>query len=161
MDDRRFDDLARGLAGGSRRVLLRRLLGGMAALGVVVGINQAGQDDVADAAPVGCKAAGKNCTKPSQCCPGLVCAAGQCVSPTPTPTPTNTPIPCHDPNPLSSYVLTCYNSSLTCEAEGNILRADCEDAFGDPVATSINVETCAADGYLIVNCNAALRCGTC
>lgn len=65
------------------------------------------------------------------------------------------------PNPLSNYELTCYNSRLTCDSAGTTLSADCEDIFGDPIPTSIIVNTCSSSNYVIVNCNAVLTCGSC
>ena len=155
MDERRFDDLTRAFASSSRRTLLRRLLGGAAAAGATAGISLTGRDGGVDAAPIGCKASGKRCTKAGQCCRGLVCAGQMCVAPTPTPDP------CPEPGAGSTYDATCYNESLTCGPEGNILSADCEDALGDPSQTSINVNSCAAQNYVIANCNATLTCGGC
>lgn len=96
MDGDRFDALSRRLAERrSRRAVVAALTA--AVLGAV-GLAENDRDR-ADAAPVGCKAAGKNCTKPGQCCPGLVCAGGRCVVP-PTPTsvpPTPTAVPTEAP----------------------------------------------------------------
>jgi len=151
MDDGRFDALARGLAGGSRRTLLRRLLGGAAAAGMAAGISPADRDGRADAAPIGCKAAGKHCKKAGQCCPGLVCAGERCVAPT----------LCHEPSVDSSYAPTCRAVTTTCTAAGNILGANCQDIFGEWRPTSINVDGCAAQNYVIVNCDGTLTCGGC
>ena len=100
MDGNRFDDLARFIATPqTRRRALRTLLvaaggGALAALGLA-----GPSHNRSDAAPIGCKAAGKICTKPGQCCPGLVCAGGTCVAPTRTPTntPTRTATPTRTP----------------------------------------------------------------
>ena len=65
------------------------------------------------------------------------------------------------PNPLSNYELTCYNSKLTCDSDVTTLSADCEDVFGEPIYTSIVVNTCSSSNYVIVNCNSVLTCGSC
>jgi hypothetical protein len=66
-----------------------------------------------------------------------------------------------EPNPLSNYQVTCYNSRLTCDSDKTTLSADCEDVFGEPLPTSIVVNTCSSSNYVIVNCNAVLTCGSC
>lgn len=76
MDTDRFDALTRWLATErpSRRRVLRGLGGGLAA---ALGLGL--RTRVGEAAEGGCKAEGKHCTKPGQCCPGLVCDAdGTC-----------------------------------------------------------------------------------
>jgi len=68
MDDRRFDDLARALAGvpTSRRSGLRWLIG--AALGALGGAAPAGR---AAAQAIPCLGAGAKCRKPAACCSGI------------------------------------------------------------------------------------------
>ena len=76
MDTERFDALTRRLATQrpSRRHLLRSL-GGSLAGAVLAGV----RGRPGEAAKGGCKAEGKHCTKPDQCCAGLVCGAnGTC-----------------------------------------------------------------------------------
>src|SRR5215212_9849274 len=82
-----FDDLARGLADGSlTRGKALRLMGAAVVGGTLgsLGIGEASAD-----AP-GCKRAGKNCTRNTQCCSSLVCVSGTCQTQTTTPTPTTT-----------------------------------------------------------------------
>jgi hypothetical protein len=82
-----FDELARGLADGSlTRGKALRLMGAAVVGGTLgsLGIGEASAD-----AP-GCKRAGKNCTRNTQCCSSLVCVSGTCQTQTTTPTPTTT-----------------------------------------------------------------------
>src|SRR5215216_3063011 len=90
-----FDELARGLADGSlTRGKALRLMGAALVGGTLgsLGIGEAAADRP------GCKRAGKNCTRDTQCCGSLVCVSGTCQTPTTTttetPTTTTTTTPC-------------------------------------------------------------------
>src|SRR5215216_4505031 len=82
-----FDELARGLADGSlTRGKALRLMGAALVGGTLgsLGIREAAADRP------GCKRAGKNCTRNTQCCGSLVCPSGTCQTPTTTTTETPT-----------------------------------------------------------------------
>jgi hypothetical protein len=77
-----FDELTRGLASGSiSRGKALRLMGAALVGGTLASL---GIDGEAGAAPPGCKRAGKNCTRDTQCCGSLVCPSGTCQTPCPT-----------------------------------------------------------------------------
>jgi hypothetical protein len=69
-------------------------------------------------------------------------------------------ITCHLPNSASSYIDSCYGETKTCTENGEILTAYCYDSEGDNAYfTSINVNDCSNDNYVVTNCNATLVCG--
>lgn len=79
MDQDRFDDLARTVAGsGTRRAMLRRLAGG--ALGALVaglGLSEATAQEQTEASHR-CRNVGGRCEQGDRCCAGAVCRGGRC-----------------------------------------------------------------------------------
>lgn len=143
MDHNRFDDLTRTLATSTSRRQALKLFGGGLLAALVPGS--------ALAKGGGNSACAKFCNsvyppgrERAKCISDA--AKGEC---------------CIKPNPLSSYAPTCYNIRLTCNAGETTLSADCEDVFGNPISTSIVVNTCSSSNYVINNCNAQLTCGSC
>jgi hypothetical protein len=69
---------------------------------------------------------------------------------------------CPDPSVNSTYGQTCNDALQTCTAQGITLSAQCADSSGyNYVSTSITVNSCQAQGYVISNCNGILTCGNC
>src|SRR5919112_1622284 len=108
-----FDDLARGLADGTLtrgralRLMGAALVGGSLAS---LGIREASAD-----AP-GCKRAGKNCTRDTQCCGNLVCPSGTCQ--TPTTTTTETPTTTTTETPTTTTTPMCQPTGGPCSTDG-------------------------------------------
>jgi hypothetical protein len=147
MDPRQFDTLAKSVAQlRTRRGLLRAV--GLALGAGAVGAMAPNDSDAADS----CRPRGAVCTGDQMCC------SGTCDPPDAT---GRRRCGCHEPNVNSTYRRACRNITMTCTAEGNILRAFCQDSFGDWWNASINVDSCAAQNYVITNCNARLTCGGC
>ena len=116
-----FDDLARGLADGSlSRGKALRLMGAALVGGTLgsLGIREASADRP------GCKRAGKNCTRDTQCCGTLVCVSGTCQTPTttttgtPTTTTTETPTTTTTETPTTTTTTMCLPNGGTCTAGG-------------------------------------------
>jgi hypothetical protein len=68
----------------------------------------------------------------------------------------------------SSYAGSCSDITGVCTPDGYILRATCEtgqtdEVSGQPVrmATSLNVNTCKSESYVVSNCSGVLTCGSC
>jgi hypothetical protein len=74
-----------------------------------------------------------------------------------------TVVTCAAPSGVSTYGGSCYGAAQTCTAEGTMMSAYCQEANypWNYYPTSINVNTCQAQGYVIANCNGALTCGEC
>jgi hypothetical protein len=143
MDSNRFDDLTRTLAQGTSRRQALKALGGslLAALVPHSALAKGGGNSTCAQFCTSVYPPGRERAK---CISDA--AKGEC---------------CITPNPASSYALTCYNIRQTCNAGQTTLSADCEDSFGDPIPTSIIVNTCSSSNYVITNCNAKLTCGSC
>lgn len=102
-EDGFFDDLARGLADGTlTRGKALKLMGAAVVGGTLasLGIREASADRP------GCKRAGKNCTRPEQCCGSLVCRSGSCQTPTTTTTSTPTTTTTETPTTTTSTSTT-------------------------------------------------------
>lgn len=101
MDHDSFDDLSRATAESTSRRQALKLLGAAFAAGVFA----SGRTVEARADPppgVGCKPAGKKCTKSRQCCSGLTCQNGHCAA---ICTPSGSP--CDIGNPGACCSLCC------------------------------------------------------
>ena len=96
------------------------------------------------------------CRSESTCAPGTFCGFGgvsnQCGPATDE---------CPGPGDGSSFQISCRNSVYSCTAEGTVLNSQCFDGFGTLVNTSININSCASQGFVITNCNGNLTCGNC
>src|SRR5215212_651915 len=105
-----FDELARGLADGSiTRGKALRLMGAALVGGTLgsLGIREAAADRP------GCKRAGKNCTRNTQCCGSLVCPSGTCQTPTTTTTETPTTTTSTSTSTTSTSTSTSTTSKST------------------------------------------------
>src|SRR5215208_6788853 len=123
-----FDELARGLADGTLtrgkalRLMGAALVGGSLAS---LGIREAGAD-----AP-GCKRAGKNCTRNTQCCSSLVCVSGTCQTQTTTPTPTTTTTETPTTTTSTTTPMPTAAALITCQCADETLSGcsiDCAQA---------------------------------
>ena len=116
-EDGFFDELARGLADGSlTRGKALRLMGAALVGGTLgsLGIREAAADRP------GCKRAGKNCTRNTQCCGSLVCPSGTCQTPTTTTTET----------PTTTTTTMCLPNGGTCTAGGTpCCSGNCSNGF--------------------------------
>jgi hypothetical protein len=115
-----FDELARGLADGTlTRGKALRLMGAALVGGTLasLGIGEAGAD------PPGCKRAGKNCTRDTQCCGNLVCPSGTCQ--TPTTTTTKTPTTTTTETPTTTTTTMCIPNGGTCSASIPCCSGNC------------------------------------
>ena len=112
-EDGFFDELARGLADGSlTRGKALRLMGAALVGGTLgsLGIREAAADRP------GCKRAGKNCTRNTQCCGSLVCPSGTCQTPTTTTTETPTTTTSTSTSTTSTSTSTSTTSTSTTRA---------------------------------------------
>ena len=190
MDHNRFDDLTRALASGISRRQALKLLGGGLLAGLLPGsvLAKGGGNSAcakfcnslppgpqrskctSDAAKgkglcYSCgpksdgtrRLCGTTCIGSSELCNGTCSNGSQLCNDASNP---NEQRCCISPTG-TSYLLTCYNITLTSDSGETILSADCEDVFGEPLPTSIVVDTCSSSNYAIVNCNATLTCGGC
>ena len=66
------------------------------------------------------------------------------------------------PGAGSSYDASCpFGASLTCTAQGTIIAADCTTGGGGLNYSELNLNNCAAQGFVVSNCNGVLTCGGC
>src|SRR5919112_1578990 len=151
-----FDDLARGLADGTLtrgralRLMGAALVGGSLAS---LGIREASAD------PPGCKRLGKNCTRDTQCCAGLVCPSGTCQTPTttttetPTTTTTETPTTTTTETPTTTTTPMCIpDNAPGCSSNGQCCSGRC--------ASGTCATACPSGTVTLSNGTCAKRCTT-
>ena len=157
IEERFFDDLARGPADGSvTRGRALRLMGAAVVGGALgpVGIGEAGAD------PPGCKRNGKACTRNDQCC-SQNCSSGSCQAQSTTTTTTTS-----TSTTLTSAAPMCIPNNGTCNTDNqcctgicNIVSVgicfSCREAGGSCAAG----EPCCAGGICRVNGTCCLPAG--